>query len=146
MFKALRLLSIAAIAMLVSACGSMPTFSTESTGAKLVVQVATMKYIEREDLPAERAARAAKITRGADEVSVMLDMEGVTVADLRAKALERIAAADLEVSDKLVLTALVDMINDELDEEIGDGVISPDQRVTVNVVFSWVKQAASFYV
>lgn len=142
--KALRFGAIAAVAMLLSACGSL-SLNTGSASTKLVVQVATMKYIEREDLPAERAARAAEITRGVDAVSVMLDMEGVTVADLKAKALERIAAADLEASDKLALTALVDMINVELDEEVGDGVISPDQRVTVNAVLSWVKQAASFY-
>jgi outer membrane PBP1 activator LpoA protein len=109
---------------------------------KLVVQAATMKFIESSD---DRAAKAARIAKAADQARVWLDTDGVTIADLQTAMLERIAAADLEPSDKLLASALVEVVVSELNVRIGAGVISPEKRATVNAVLAWVEQAASFY-
>src|SRR5690606_13156662 len=115
---------------------------TSDATEKLIVQVATMKFIESGD---DRASKAVRIVRAAAQARVWLDMDGVTIADLRAAMMARINGADLEPSDKLLAAALVDVVAAELDVRIGAGVISPEKRATVNAVLAWVEQAASFY-
>lgn len=129
----------AVLAVALAGCAS---FNTSGASEKLIVQAATMKFIESSD---DRAGKAARIARAADQARVWLDTDGVTVADLQVAMLERIAAADLEPSDKLLASALVDVLVAELNVRIGQGVISPEKRATVNAVLGWVEQAASFY-
>lgn len=138
----MRKIILAAAAAIVALTGCA-SFNTSGTSEKLIVQAATMKFIESSD---DRASKAARIARAADQARVWLDTDGVTIADLQVAMLERIAAADLEPSDKLLASALVDVVVAELNVRIGQGVISPDNRATVNAVLSWVEQAAGFYV
>lgn len=138
----MRNIIIAAVAtsLILSGCA---TGGGSSASEKLIVQAATMKFIEAST---DRSAKAARIARAADQARVWLDTDGVTIADLQAAMLERIAAADLEPSDKLLASALVEVVVTELNVRIGDGVISSEKRATVNAVLAWVEQAASFYV
>jgi uncharacterized protein YceK len=135
-----RIFVAAVMAVALSGCAS---FGTSDTSEKLIVQAATMKFIESSD---DRAGKAARIARAADQARVWLDTDGVTVADLQTAMLERIAAADLEPSDKLLASALVEVVVAELNVRIGEGIISADKRATVNAVLGWVEQAAGFYV
>lgn len=138
-----RLLIAVVMAVALTGCASL---GTSPTSEKLIVQVGVMKFIEGAgDAPAERAAKAERIVKAAAVAKVWLDTDGVTLADLKTAMLERIAAADLEASDKLLASALVDVVAAELDVRIGEGVISPEKRATVNAVLGWVEQAASFY-
>lgn len=134
----MRSIVFAVVLAVLSGCASFQGSATE----KLVVQAATMKVIEA---GADRVEKAARIIAAADAARVWLDMDGVTLPDLRAAMVERIAAADIEPSDKLLATALVDVVVAELNMRIGDGLISPEKRVRVNTVLSWVVQAAAFY-
>lgn len=134
----MRSILFATVLVAISGCASFQGSATE----KLVVQAATMKVIEA---GADRAAKAARIIAAADAARVWLDTDGVTLPELRDAMVARIAAADIEASDKLLATALVDVVVAELDLRIGDGLISPEKRVTVNTVLSWVVQAAAFY-
>lgn len=133
-----KILALSSLLVL-TGCASL---GTSDTSEKLIVQAATMKFIEASD---DRAAKATRIARAADQARVWLDTDGVTVADLKVAMLERIAAADLEPSDKLLASALVEVVVAELSVRIGEGVISPEKRATVNAVLGWVEQAASFY-
>lgn len=132
---------ILAIVMAVALTGCA-TLGSGSAAEKLVVQVATMKFIEAGD---DRAAKAAKIVSAAAQARVWLDTDGVSLSDLQSAMLARVNAADLEPSDKLLAAALVDVIAAELNARIGEGVISPEKKATVNAVLAWVEQAASFY-
>lgn len=133
------LLAVAVPITVLSGCASL---GASSATEKLIVQAATMKFIESSD---DRAAKASRIVKAAAQARVWLDTDGVTVADLQAAMVERIAAADLEPSDKLLASALVEVVVAELNVRIGEGVISADKRATVNAVLAWVEQAASFY-
>jgi glutathione S-transferase len=130
------------LAMMAVALTGCATLGSGSASEKLVVQVATMKFIEAGD---DRAAKAARIVKAAAQARVWLDMDGVTIADLHAAMMARINGAELEPSDKLLAAALVDVVVSELNVRIGNGIISPEKRATVNAVLSWVEQAASFY-
>src|SRR5690606_22320719 len=125
--------------VVLSGCAS---FGTSGATEKLIVQAATMKFIESSD---DRAGKAARIVKAAAQARVWLDADGVTVADLHGAMIERIAGADLDPSDKLLAAALVDVVVAEINVRIGEGIISPDKRATVNAVLAWVEQAASFY-
>jgi len=126
-------------AVMFTGCASL---TGTSASEKLIVQVATMKFIEAGD---DRAEKAAKIVSAAAQARVWLDVEGVSLADLQAAMLARVNAADLEPSDKLLAAALVEVVAAELNVRIGEGVISPEKKATVNAVLAWVEQAASFY-
>lgn len=132
----------ALLAVVILALAGCANFSGSSATEKLIVQVATMKFIEAGD---DRAAKAAKIVSAAAQARVWLDTDGVSLSDLQSAMLARVNAADLEPSDKLLAAALVDVIAAELNARIGEGVISPEKKATVNAVLAWVEQAASFY-
>lgn len=139
-----RILFATVMAVALSGCASL---GTSPAAEKLIVQAGVMKFIEAgSDAPAERAAKAARIVRAADQARIWLDTDGVTVADLHGAMIERIRSADLEPSDKLLASALVEVVVAELNARIGEGVISPEKRATVNSVLAWVEQAAGFYV
>ena len=131
----MRLIAIAALVAVLSGCASLQGSATE----KLVVQAATMKFIEANPGEADRIEKAVTQAR------VWLDTDGVTIADLRSAMQARIDGSDLAPSDKLLATALADVVAAELDVRIGAGVISPEKKQTVNTVLGWVEQAAAFY-
>jgi hypothetical protein len=131
----MRLICIAAALAVLSGCASFSGSTTE----KLVVQVATMKFIE------SNPANADRIEQAAAEARTWLDADGVTLADLERAMMNRIAASDLEPSDRLLASALVEVVADEIDVRIGAGVLDPERKATVNTVLGWVEQAASFY-
>lgn len=124
----------------VLALSGCATLGTGSAGEKLVIQAATMKVIEADE---DRTAKAAKIRAAVDQARVWLDMDGITLADLRSAMLARIGG--LEPSDRLLAAALIDAVAVELEARIGDGILDADKRVRVNAVLSWIAEAASFY-
>lgn len=126
-------------AVMFTGCASL---TGTSASEKLIVQVATMKFIEAGD---DRAEKAAKIVSAAAQARVWLDTDGVSIADLQSAMMARINTADLEPSDKLLAAALVEVVAAELNVRIGEGVIAPEKKATVNAVLAWVEQAASFY-
>lgn len=138
-----RILIAAVMAVALSACS---TLGTSPATEKLIVQAGVMKFIEGgSDAPQERSAKAARIVKAAAQARIWLDTDGVSIADLQGAMLERIASADLEPSDKVLASALVEVVVAELNVRIGEGVISPEKRATVNEVLSWITTAASFY-
>lgn len=139
----MRKLFLVFILATLAACASTPN---GSIAEKLAVQVATMKYVEREQDPATRAERAARVVAVVDQARVWLDTDGVTLADLQAAAIRRLQEKNLEPSDLLLATALVELVATELNTRIGEGVLNPEKKVTINTFLSWVEQAARFYV
>lgn len=131
----MRLIIIATALVALSGCASFSGSPTE----KLVTQVAVMKFIESNPANADRIEKAAAVAR------TWLDTDGVTLADLERAMADRIAASDLEPSERLLAAALTEVIADELDVRIGAGVLDPERKQTVNTVLTWVEQAASFY-
>ena len=110
----------------------------------LAVQVATMKVIE-ENEPEHRDERAERILAMAGEARTFLDLEEVTIPALRAAIDARLAELELEPSDRALADLLVDAIAYELEERLGEGILSPEDRETVSRVLSSVETAARIY-
>lgn len=126
-------------AVFLSGCA---TLGQATNTSKLVVQVATMKVIEAQP---DRAARAAKVLEITADAQKLIDMNGLTVGLLKTAVQDRLAAQNLEPSDRLLANLLVDAVVTDLAAKVGDGLIPPDQLVTVNQVLGWVADAAAFY-
>lgn len=133
---------LAVAALAVSACAMTP--DTERRD-RLAVQSATMALIERADIPAEKAERIADAV---DKARTLLSLAEVSVQDIRVALSARIAerAEHLSPLEKLAANELIDAIASEVEGRIGAGVLSPEQRVSVNKVLDWVEVATVFYV
>lgn len=137
----MKRLALFLIACLLTLSGCATIENAPAT-SKLVVQVATMKVIEAES---DRHARAAKIIEIATEAKTWLDTDTVTVDLIKSKVLERLTGLNLQPSDRLLASVLVDAVASDLLSKVGVGLIPADKRITVNQVLGWVIEASKFY-
>lgn len=138
MKKALALI-VACVAVTVVGCG---TIQKHQLASSVVIQGLTLRAIEESG---NRAEKANAILSAAEDARVMLDMEGVTLDQLTAKMRQRIAQSDSELSEKLVLSSLVDVAEQTIDAKISDGMLDPEAKVTVNQVLGWIIMSARAY-
>lgn len=133
----------AAAAVIVGTHSGCATVQKHSAAAGIVVQFATLKYIEQAP-PDLRAGRAARVIVVAAAVDSAVGDTGVTVERLAALAIERIPA-DLAPSDRILAIGLVNLVAEELTARIGSGGIEPGSVVTLRGVLAQVRQAAEVY-
>ncbi|CAB4182537.1 hypothetical protein UFOVP1077_10 [uncultured Caudovirales phage] len=134
-----RFFALFATMFLLTGCA---TLQSNEPVAKLTIQVGVMKYVEAAP---DRAVRAARVVDVVTQAKTLVDLNEVTLADVQAAVLVRLRASGLQPSDLILASALLDIVSNELNVKIGGGVLSADQKVTVNNVLGWVSQAASFY-
>lgn len=125
------------------------TFDKNVNSERLLVQVATMKVIERGDTAEDRSLRAQRIVAIAGEAKSVLNTDSVTIDLLKSKVLERIDGLNLQPSDRLLATVLVQTVVDELSTRVVNEMkvpVPPEQFVyQVNTVLTWVVDAAKVY-
>lgn len=130
----MRKLLIVLVSMLpLFGCASL---EKHNATAHLVVTAATLKGIEQGwDVERVRAivTTAKALTAG----------EEVTLDGLRLAITRELDKLELSPADRLLATALVQVISDELQARIGTGILKPEQRVQVNQVLQWVLDATA---
>ena len=117
-----------------------------STGGKLVIQAAAMKYIEA-------AAGASRVGRAVKVIQLVLDIRsalnvnsGFTVEALQKLIYDKLAEGNANPSDRLLAMALADALVEALGARIPSiGVIPPEARAGIEAVLALVEQAARFY-
>lgn len=139
-----RLIMGVAIAALsaVALAGCQTGGILQDTAAKVIVQQVAMRYIQEGD---DVKARAAAVIEEVEAARVLLDFETVSVDDIRAAVMRRLADRALQPADMALAMGIVDAATAEIGTRIEGGLISPEQRVTVNGVLGWIEQAAGFY-
>jgi hypothetical protein len=144
MYKRIAVILSAAAVVALSACSATPSQESQD---RLGVQVATMALIEHAGNPTDKAERILDAVKAA---RTLLDMADVTAPDVRVALLnrvaERFAAGKLSPLEKLAALELVNQVSDEVERRLGTGLLTTDQRVTVNKVLDWVQTAAASYV
>lgn len=143
LMKSIVLSALVCAASLV--CASCETIEKTPATAALVVQYATAKVIEAGTSPGERATRAARIKAIATDAKSWLDGDAVTLDLLQQVAQERIAKLDLSPADLLLANGLLQVVVTELQAKVGQGVLSPELKLTVSQVLAWVAGAADLY-
>ena len=108
--------------------------------AKLTVQQATLRVIDED--PA-KAMRALEITR---DVREMISVDSVTVALLDDFIRVQIDWSKLSLADAQLLMMLLEELRDRLAERMGEGVLSPEQKVSIDKVIDWVEESATLVI
>lgn len=125
-----KLLYALPFALLLAGCA---TLSERPDAARLVVQYATLKAVERGTSPVrivEVGERVLDATRGGP----------VTLAALEAAALREID--HLSLADRLVAEALIELVVAEINARIEGGLLDAEALTTVTQVVNWAIQAA----
>lgn len=133
---------LAAALGLLFGCSTVSSIGQSDTGARVVVEIATLATIEQSN---DRAVTAQRIIQAATDLQSWFDADGVTVEDLATEARVRIVASDLELSQKAALDALVTILAAEISARVSAGVLDPATRLTVNTMLGWVATAARAY-
>lgn len=120
------------------------TACKEETNAKLIVQYATMKVIEKGKDAAEQQERAEKIRDIASKAAGMLKGDTVTINLLEAAVREQIGKLNLSPADGFLANALVQEVISELESRIGTAVLNEEQRFKVATVLGWVVSGTAF--
>lgn len=128
------ILSFCAVtALLLVGCA---TLQENQASAKLVVQVATIKYVDGDDGKRARLLEAVDDARTIASTASSLDAVDSVI---RQRVTE---SPDLDAADKLLAFGLLDVIKAELQKRFDDDLLDPEQLVAVNQVLDWVAEAA----
>lgn len=127
------------LVLLLSGC---TVLQSTPAAARVSIEYATMRLIERAEAPADRAIAVIQLV---DSASRFLDTEEATVPDLASRILARIDMDGLTPSDRLLAAALVDAVSQELSARVGEGLIPGQQLLQVRAVLGWVADAAALY-
>lgn len=133
MFSKMAVVVCVAAGLVASGCAS---FQTNSAGAKLAVQYATLKVIKRDP------AKAARVTNIVTEADLILTDRTATVALAEAAVRKAIKWEDLSAEDTLLANALINAVKFELEARVGTGGLSADQVLQVRAVLAWITEAA----
>lgn len=126
-----------ALAFSLSGCDSVRDSLREGNrSTELVVQYATLKAIGGD---AEKADRAREIIA---RVRADIDRDdSVALSELRSRVEGEVRWDRLDAADQLLVMTLIDVAFDHLDDAVGEGFISDDDRASVNQMLDWVEGA-----
>jgi len=133
------LVALAIVALIVSGCAALKGDTTPA--AKLAIQSATLKVI---DSDTERAQRVHKI---AGQVLEIVDGNAEATLDAVEKRVrDEIRWDQLDQAEQLVASNLVDAVRVEIEARIDGGTLAPDDRVVVQKVMTWIREASAMAV
>lgn len=133
MFKNFVLTMLTA-AVFLSGCATM---EDNPTLTRAVFEYATLKVIDGD---AERADRVVDLM---DDLMVLASGES-TVELLDERLREQINWSSLSPADTILVNAVLEEVRMELDRQVGDGLLDPDQQLRVIEVLTWIRNAASW--
>lgn len=126
------------LALLIAGCS---TINLQDPAQRLAIQYATAKFIEK----GETQKRAAAIIEEADKAKTFFDVQGVPLSDIKSRIIERVRDRGLSPADTLLATALIDAVEMKIAEDIGRGIIGPDDKIRINWALDLIKKAAAVY-
>ncbi len=119
-----------------SGCAVLETIENSPTASKLAVQQATLRVVG-EDI--EKAERAIFLV---DDVRTMVMLDAVTIGLLDESIRFQIDWRSMSLADAQLLAMLLDELRDRLEVRIGQGVLNPEDKASINTVLDWIEDAA----
>lgn len=139
-----RYAAAAFLCCLLAGCPLTKPDSTEGQVAKIAVQYGVARYIGK--VPeTERAGRAERIAAVVDAVESAARGSAAVTIPLLQEAIWRNLPADLKPEDRIAISALTELVLQELRARMSDGLLKEDQLLAVSAVASWVRQACQLY-
>ena len=133
-----------AVFLMVSGCAAVERVGDSETSSRIAAQQATSRVIEQADVPEQRAERIYTVVQKARDY-VRADDEGILLSELDSKVRDYIDWQSLSQSNQDLLDMVLIVAKRELDDRIEDGIIDPEQRVTVNTLLDWVESTVERY-
>lgn len=133
--------------------GGVSTFSTlngcatvkeNSAVVELLVSQAAIRYIEAEK-PSNRVARAIEVIQYVELLDRFASDEAVTIDTLTSLAMQNLSP-NLSVADRQLALSVINIGSNELRKRIGEGILSPDDRVSVRGVLAAISTGAEIFV
>ena len=121
-------------------CAALETVERSPLVAQLTVQQATLRVID------EDPAKATRVLEISGQVREMIAVDSVTVALLDDFIRVQIDWAKLSLADAQLLMLLLDELRTRLAERMGEGVLSPQQKVSISRVIDWVDGSAQLVI
>ena len=133
-----------AVFLMISGCAAVERVGGNETSSRIAAQQATSRVIEQADVPEQRAERIYTVVQKARDY-VRADDEGILLSELDSKVRDYIDWQSLSQSNQDLLDMVLIVAKRELDDRIEDGIIDPEQRVTVNTLLDWVESTVERY-
>jgi hypothetical protein len=133
---------LAAICLTLNGCQTLRDPNNTAI-IQLTTQVAVGKFIESKT---DRVGTAQRVIDVASQVKAIAESDATTVGALQVMASARIAQLNLEPSDVLLATALVNVLVSELQNKVGDGLLNDTDKVLLGKILGTVINTASVYI
>ena len=133
-----------AIAVLVllalAACSTLEKIESSPMTSQLITNQITLRFIAESDDPVERAARVREVV-----AKVRTQVNGdqtYTLAAIDEAVRDEIKWQSMSIADQEILNFGLTKARAAIAELVGDGVIDPAARETVDTLLTWIDQAA----
>ena len=136
---AMALALILAWVLALSGCAVLDKIEESPMTAELITNQITLRLIAGADDP---VARAVKVREKAAMIHEGLGNE-YTLVELESSVRDQVDWQDYSAADQELLNFAITKAGQAIKELIGDGVVDPQERVTVDTLFRWIDQAAA---
>jgi len=137
----------AALALsILSGCTAVQFAKDNPETAALAVKSGTLAFVEQVEPLQRRVERAKEVIVVVDFILDQMDSStSATVSKLSSEVRSQIDWNSLDAYERLLLDSLIFSVETKLEERVGDGILSEDDRLVVRTVLEWSKQAATMY-
>lgn len=129
------------LTVVLSGCAVLEEVEKNPMTAQLMTDQLTLRLIAADDDPVARAGRVREAV-----ANLQARVEGsteFTLAQFQEYALEEIGIDSMNQADQELVLYGVRLARQSIAELIGEGVVAPDERYTLETFLSWIDQAAA---
>lgn len=121
-----------------AACSTLEKIESSPMASELITNQLTLRFIVGSDDPVNRA----KALR--EKLTTIQSSAGTeyTLAELETVVRESINWQKYSLADQELLNFGITKAGSVIQELVGEGVINPEDKVTIDTLFKWIDQAA----
>jgi len=113
------------------------TLQENQASVKVTVQYATLKVINDDKAKAERVVEIMEKSR-----VVLSQTAEVSINQAVNYIRDQINLQKLDLSDRLLITAVLDQVEMELIKRFGTGILAENQKQSLDILAQWIADAA----
>lgn len=126
--------------MILSGCAVMEQVEKNPMTSRMVTDQLTLRFIAADDDPVARAQRVREaVARLRERVDGGAEY---TLEEFQQAALDEVGLESLSQADRELVMYGVGLARQSIADLIGEGVVKPDERYTLDTMLTWVDNAA----
>lgn len=141
-----KITALALAISILSGCTAVQWAKDNPQAASLAVKSGTLAFVEQVEPISNRIERAKEVIVVVNFILQQMDNStSATVSELSNEVRSQIDWNSLDAYERLLLDSLIFSVQVRLEERIGDGILSEDDKIVVRSVLLWAKEAARMY-